>query len=163
MASTTTTQSSTCRIIKAPHPPAIVGKAVFLAGSIEMGKAVDWQAALTNKLSHLPITVLNPRREDWGGDWVQDMANEKFREQVQWELDCQDTADIIAMFFHPDTKAPISLLELGLYAASKKMVVCCPPGFYRRGNVQMVCHKFDIELVDTLDQLAEGVIRKLAV
>ncbi|KAJ6545564.1 hypothetical protein B0H19DRAFT_1167988 [Mycena capillaripes] len=57
-----------------------------------------------------------------------------FKEQVDWELDSQDRADFIAMFFHPYTKAPVSLLELGLYAPSGKMVVCCPEGFYRPGE-----------------------------
>jgi hypothetical protein len=53
------------------------------------------------------------------------------------------------------------LLELGLYAPSGKMVVCCPEGFYRRGNVQIVCDRFGIELVDTMEQLMERVIKKL--
>ncbi len=39
---------------------------IFLAGSIEMGKAVDWQTELTNKLADLDkVTILNPRRDDW--------------------------------------------------------------------------------------------------
>lgn len=43
---------------------------IFLAGSIEMGKAEDWQSELTNWLeSNCPkdvnLTVYNPRRDDW--------------------------------------------------------------------------------------------------
>ncbi|KAJ7267241.1 hypothetical protein C8J57DRAFT_1327100 [Mycena rebaudengoi] len=154
-------QERLARIFKAPQHVEMNGRSIFLAGSIEMGKAEDWQTALTNKLAHLPITIMNPRRVAWDGDWVQDISNPHFKEQVDWELDCQDRADVIALFFHPDTKAPISLLELGLYAASKKMVVCCPEGFYRRGNVQIVCARYGLDLVETLDQLAERVIAKL--
>ncbi|KAJ7089638.1 hypothetical protein C8R44DRAFT_751379 [Mycena epipterygia] len=102
----------------------ISGKSIFLAGSIEMGAVEDWQTGLTAKLAQLPITILNPRRNTWDGRWEQDISNPMFKEQVDWELDSQDSADVIAMFFHPDTKAPTSLLELGLYAPSGRMVVC---------------------------------------
>ncbi|KAJ7619795.1 hypothetical protein DFH06DRAFT_1235054 [Mycena polygramma] len=149
------------KVFKAPEPVTVQGKSIFLAGSIEMGAVEDWQTLLTANLSHLPITIMNPRRAAWDGSWAQDIANPVFKQQVDWELDGQDRADVIALFFHPDTKAPISLLELGLYAASGKMIVCCPEGFYRRGNVQIVCDRFGIELVDTMEQLTERVIKKL--
>ncbi|KAJ6459252.1 hypothetical protein C8R45DRAFT_1030887, partial [Mycena sanguinolenta] len=148
-------------LLKAPDHVTVSGKSIFLAGSIEMGASEDWQTALTANLAHLPITIMNPRRDAWDGSWEQDISNLVFKQQVDWELDGQDRADIIAMFFHPGTKAPISLLELGLYAPSGKMVVCCPEGFYRRGNVQIVCDRFGIELVDTMEQLTERVIKKL--
>ncbi|KAF8187960.1 hypothetical protein K438DRAFT_2150028 [Mycena galopus ATCC 62051] len=149
------------RVLKAPEHVTVSGKSIFLAGSIEMGAVEDWQTALTAKLAHLPITILNPRRDTWDGSWVQDISNPTFKEQVDWELDSQDRADVFALFFHPDTKAPISLLELGLYASSGKMIVCCPDGFYRRGNVQIFCERFGVELVDSTEQLAERVIKKL--
>ncbi|KAJ7183677.1 hypothetical protein C8R46DRAFT_1067614 [Mycena filopes] len=149
------------KIFKAPEHVTLTGRSIFLAGSIEMGTVEDWQTTLTAALAHLPITILNPRRAVWDGSLEQDISNSVFKEQVVWELDCQDRADVIAMFFHPDTKAPISLLELGLYAASGKMIVCCPEGFYRRGNVQVVCERFGVELVDTMEQLTEEVIKRL--
>ncbi|KAJ7610793.1 hypothetical protein FB45DRAFT_324608 [Roridomyces roridus] len=150
-------------ILKPPTVISIPGgrKSVFLAGSIEMGTVEDWQTILTHNLSHLPITIINPRRDEWDSSWVQDISNPTFKTQVEWELDGQDAADVIAMYLHPDTKAPISLLELGLYAPSGKMIVCCPEGFYRRGNVQIVCARFGIELVDSIDELTQRVIEKL--
>ncbi|KAF2456906.1 hypothetical protein BDY21DRAFT_364449 [Lineolata rhizophorae] len=150
-----------CHVCLPTAPPVIKGKSIFLAGSIDMGMAVNWQTAITSKLAHLPVTILNPRRDDWTWDWVQDISNTVFRDQVEWELDCQDRADVIAMYFDKNGKAPISLLELGLYAASGKMVVCCPEGFWRRGNVQIVCKKYGIKLVDTIDDLVECVVGKL--
>ncbi|KAJ7777049.1 hypothetical protein B0H16DRAFT_1301744 [Mycena metata] len=153
--------SDRAKVFKAPEHVTVHRKSIFLAGSIEMGSVEDWQTRLTAKLSHLPITIMNPRRDAWDGSWEQDISNPMFKQQVDWELDSQDRADVIALFFHPDTKAPISLLELGLYAASGKMIVCCPPGFYRRGNVQIVCDRFGVELVDTMEELTERVIKKL--
>ncbi|THV06298.1 hypothetical protein K435DRAFT_773274 [Dendrothele bispora CBS 962.96] len=163
----TTTVNATVTVCKPPQQPIIPDKSIFLAGSIEMGKAEDWQAKLTSTLSnldlayHLELTVLNPRRESWDPSWVQDISNPQFRGQVEWELDCQDRADVIAMYLHPDTKAPISLLELGLLAKSGKMVVCCPEGFYRRGNVQIVCKRYGISLVESMDELVQEVVKKL--
>ena len=68
---------------------------------------------------------------------------------MEWELDGLERADVIAMWFAPDTRAPITLLELGLHARRKKVVVGCPDGFWRRGNVEIVCARFGIPLVST--------------
>jgi len=114
---------------------------IFLGGSIEMGKAIDWQRDLIERLKDEFIIFLNPRRSDWDSSWTQEITNPQFKEQVDWELNGLETADIIVMVFDPNTMSPISLLELGLYASSKKMVVICPEGFWRKGNVDIVCEK----------------------
>lgn len=142
-------------VIKAPNDiHATRTPALFLAGSIEMGKAVDWQTELTNRLEHLEIAIFNPRRDDWDSSWKQDIKNDKFREQVEWELDALARANVIAMYFDPKTQSPISLLELGLYASSGKLIVCCPEGYWRKGNVDVVCANFRIPQVKTIEELA---------
>ena len=35
-------------------------------------------------------------------------------------------------------RAPITLLELGLFARSGKLIVCCPDGYWRKGNIEVV-------------------------
>ena len=55
------------------------------------------------------------------------------------------------MYFAPDTKSPISLLELGLFADRKDMIVVCPDGFWRKGNVEFVCKEYGIPLLNTLE------------
>jgi hypothetical protein len=123
---------------------------VFLAGSIEQGTASDWAKRIT-KLFEGEFDIFNPRRDKWDADLKQDISNKTFVEQVNWELDALDAADLIFMYFEPETKSPISLLELGLYAASGKLTVVCPDGFWRKGNVQIVCDRFDITLHESLD------------
>src|SRR5262249_13162647 len=59
-------------------------------------------------------------------------------------------------------KSPITLLELGLFARSGKLVVCCPVGFWRRGNIEVVCARYGIPLVDSLKALIDLVRRRLA-
>jgi hypothetical protein len=76
---------------------------VFLAGSIEMGGADDWQARLTAALGPQDVIVLNPRCDEWDVSWRQSIDEPKFREQVEWELDGLERADLIAMWFAPDT------------------------------------------------------------
>ena len=71
-----------------------------------------------------------------------------------------EAADIIAVYLHPGTESPVSMLELGLHARSGKVVVACPEGFLRRGNVQVVCQRLGIEIVDSLDRLASSLKRR---
>jgi hypothetical protein len=132
-------------------------RAVFLAGSIEMGVATDWQEALIRALADRDVAVLNPRRDAWDASWRQAIDNPQFREQVEWELDGLDRADVIAMWFAPDTKAPITLLELGLHARGGKLVVGCPDGYWRKGNVEVVCARFGAPLIDRWDAFVAAI------
>jgi hypothetical protein len=150
-------------ILKPPAPLSIPhGKrSVFLAGSIEMGQAEQWQAALENALADLDIVILNPRRDEWDATWEQTIANAQFRGQVEWELAGQEQASVIAMYFAPATRAPITLLELGLFARSGKVLVCCPDAFWRKGNVEIVCRRYQVPLVLGLPELVQRVRQRL--
>jgi hypothetical protein len=128
-------------------------KSVFLAGSIEMGKAEDWQSSLSKLFHDKGYNVLNPRREDWDSSWKQEFENPQFFQQVTWELNALENSDLIVMYFAPDTKSPISLLELGIYARSGKIRVVCPEGFWRKGNVDVVCQYYNIPLYTNFDTL----------
>ena len=61
-------------------------------------------------------------------------------------------------YFSPETKAPISLLELGAFK-DKECIVCCPEGFYRKGNVDIFCARYGIPLVHDLETLASLIQR----
>lgn len=80
-------------------------------------------------------------------------------------MDHGKMADVIVICFVPDTKAPISLLELGMYASlygkEGKVVVCCPQGFWKRGNVKIVCGRFGVGVVETVEELERVVRGKL--
>src|SRR3954468_23075688 len=134
------------RVVKPPAPLVLdTGAAsVFLAGSIEMGTAGDWQRQVELALDDLPVLVLNPRRDEWDATWVQSIDNPAFREQVEWELAGLERAAVVAMYFAPTTKAPVNILDLGLCARDGRLVVCCPEGFWRRGNVEVVCRRYGI-------------------
>jgi hypothetical protein len=124
---------------------------VFLAGSIEMGKAEDWQTSMGEYFVDKGFGVFNPRRKDWDSSWKQEYENPQFYQQVNWELDALERCNIILLYLVPDTLSPISLLELGLHAAHKDLYVVCPNGFWRKGNVDIVCNRYDIPLFDNLE------------
>jgi hypothetical protein len=108
-----------------PDAPMYYSFSVFLAGSIEIGAAVQWQKQLALLLLLLPITVNNPRRGKWDTTTTQEAKNAAFRAQVKWELTVLKKSDVICFFFDVNTKSPVSLLKLGLWACSGKVVVCC--------------------------------------
>jgi hypothetical protein len=135
-------------------------KSVFLAGSIEMGKAEDWQKTLGNKLIEKNFNVFNPRREDWDSSWVQHYRDPNFSQQVNWELNALKISDYVIMYLEPQTTSPISLLEFGLYAPSNKLFMVCPDGFYRKGNVDIVCSLYDVPLYNTINELLNNHIFK---
>lgn len=145
-------------IVKPPSPLPD-GFSVFLAGSIELGMAGNWQVFLEEQLSRVDLILFNPRREEWDGSWRQRMDDLNFREQVEWELSALEKADVIAMYFDPQTKSPISLLELGLFTRSGKMIVCCPQEFWRKGNVDIVCARYGVKQVEALQDLANEILR----
>ena len=72
-----------------------------------------------------------------------------------------ESVDVIAVYFAPRSESPITLLELGLFVSSKKVVVACPKEFWRRGNVEIVCNRYGVKFVENLDDLVEEVERRL--
>jgi hypothetical protein len=143
------------RVLVPPDPLSLAPgeRSLFLAGSIEMGAAAPWQDEVIEALRSVDAVILNPRRPAWDASWVQSIENPVFREQVEWELAAQELATLVLFYFAPSTRAPITLLELGLLARSGKLVVCCPEGYWRKGNVDVVCARFGVEQVASLEAL----------
>lgn len=125
---------------------------VFLAGSIDNGSAEDWQKYVVSQFEDCDnVAIYNPRRDDWDSTWECSIDNPKFKEQVEWELRHLDRCDYIIMYLSPTSIAPISLLELGLFSNKEDLIVVCPEGYHRKGNVDIVCDRFGITQLPTLD------------
>lgn len=140
------------QLITAPESLNILHTSVFLAGSIEQDVAEKWQDRVIEALANQNITILNPRRREWDASWVQSIENIQFKEQVNWELEALEKADIVVVYFDKNTKSPITLMELGLYANSEKeLLVCCPSGFWRKGNVDIVCERYNVQQYGSLE------------
>ncbi|KAI2633113.1 hypothetical protein GGS26DRAFT_67293 [Hypomontagnella submonticulosa] len=150
------------QVVSAPSRETHRGsKSVFLAGTTTRTDERDWREVLTESLADLPLTIINPYRKDWDSSWREDITCAPFREQTEWELDMQDKADIMVIYFHPITEAPISLLELGLCAKTKKAIVVCPKGYKKRGNVQVVCQRYGIEILESIVTVKQAIVNRM--
>ncbi|MCJ2181450.1 nucleoside 2-deoxyribosyltransferase domain-containing protein [Novosphingobium sp. 1949] len=135
---------------------------VFLGGTIDMGSAPDWQKQMIAALDNENVVILNPRRADWNPAWRPEADEPNFRQQVEWELAALDSADVIVLYLSPGSKSPVSLLEMGLHARSGKLIVLCPQGYWRKGNVDITAAKYGVEQVDDLAALIAATRRRIA-
>ena len=137
---------------------------IFLAGSIEMGKAEEWQKKIITSVTDKPYIFFNPRRDDWDSSWGQTKEDSRFVEQVQWELEALEVADYIIMYLDPNTMSPVSLIELGIHVKSGKLLVICPDGFWKKGNVDITCEFYKTKQLNSIDEfismLNSGELRK---
>lgn len=142
---------------------------IFLAGTTEFAA---WRRTFLDALGvlhragetpppHPSATVYDPFQPNWTGDWREDLGDACFRAQAEWELEKQEQAAVVVVFFDERAKSPVSLLELGLCARSGKAVVGCQRGYWKRGNVQAVCQRYGVPMADDLDGLVKLVADKL--
>lgn len=135
----------------------LYGKSIFLAGSIEMGYAIEWQKEIVELLKDEDIIILNPRRDNWDSSWTQSIDNPQFREQVEWELYGIENSTMVIMCFMPNTQSPISMLELGLCLKSTYVMVYCPKDFYRKGNIDVTCALYKVPVFDDFEVFKEKI------
>ncbi len=135
---------------------------VFLGGSIDMGHAPDWQKDMIAALAQDDVDILNPRRPDWNPKWHPEADEPEFHRQVDWELSALESADVIVLYLAPGSQSPISLLEMGLHARSGKLIVLCPQGFWRKGNVDITAARYGVQQVADLPALIAAVKARLA-
>lgn len=106
------------------------GPKIFLAGSINMGLARDWQSEVIKYIKEIwtdfDVTVYNPRR-------TEDFTPEMEEEQVAWEACMLQNADYILVHLAAEGGvSPMSLLELGLYMRDKKLYLSMEDGYPRK-------------------------------
>ena len=133
---------------------------IFLAGTIDMGNSEDWQKKVEYFFKdNDDVVIFNPRRDNWDSSWEQKITNPQFKEQVEGELNYLDNSDIIIFNFLPDSKSPVTMLELGLHVKDN-IYVCCPDDFYRSGNIHIICERYNIPLFKNLDELLINIFEK---
>lgn len=105
------------------------------------------------------VTVLNPRRLNFPMD-----NPAEARVQIDWERRALDDADIVLIWFCPETIQPIVLLELGAALMRRQYVhqqvyVGCHPDYKRVADVHLQCELADLPspVANTLGTLLEQV------
>ena len=129
-------------------------KKVFLGGTIDMGNSEDWQDKISSQLEG-SVLIMNPRREQWDSSWEQTKENKEFVAQVNWELFHLEKADYVIIYLAAGSASPISLLELGLHLKSGRVLICCPDGFYRKGNIDVTAEFYRNRVFTSLDEIVE--------
>ena len=127
-------------------------KVLFLAGTIDNGDSVDWQDEVESLVEggYPGWMVANPRRKDWDAE----ATAETIAEQINWELSWIEKADHVLLRFLPESKSPISLLELGLLLESKtpsQLSIFCARNFYRWMNVYITCGRYNVPIITATD------------
>lgn len=68
----------------------------------------------------------------------------------------------MVFYFDANATSPITLLELGYCIGSgKNIVVCCPDGYFRKGNVVITCRMAGIEPVNDYDEFVIAIKNKI--
>ena len=146
----------------------VIGKnpfRIFLAGTIDNGDSTDWQQELINTINGVelrrPTSIYNPRRKEWPSS----NDHREIDRQIEWELSHLEKADLIVMNILANSKSPISLMELGLFAREGRLMVFCPKTFYRYDNVRNVCKRYEVPLHTTnnIPYIAERVCKCIGI
>lgn len=138
---------------------------LFLAGGIT--GCPDWQKEAVDRLSDLPVTVMNPRRKNFS---VHD--KDVIFEQISWEFDMMTKADIVVFYFPSESICPIALYELGRFnvlslTSGQKVFIGVHPNYTRKDDViiqtrlangGVVCRDF-VHLIETLRLNIQNTIR----
>lgn len=138
---------------------------IFLAGSIEMGAAKDWQSMVAKEIEdYHDLLVLSPRRDDWNSDWdnLDPEPGTPLFEQIDWELRGLDQADLIYLYLAEDTISPISLLEMGLYH-HKISCVYIDDKYLRRANAVITANHFNMYHTNSEDEFFSVIHQDLTI
>lgn len=130
-----------------PLPEKAIGeKYVFLAGSMDADQTTNWRTQCITALEN-SHHIFDPTHKE------HDSLNKwEMKNHINWELDALNRADIIILNFLPNALSPISLVELGLYVPSGKLIVICPKEFYKNTYVTTLCKKYNTPIFLSTEQ-----------
>ena len=152
------------KYIEAPERYYTGDVSLFLAGGIT--NCPNWQQEMRALLKDLDIVVFNPRREDFPiGD-----PNATF-EQIKWEFEFLDRADMILFWFSRGSLNPIVLFEYGKWLMNtrnkenyKPIFVGIDPEYKRKQDVEIQTSLengyISIRIKYSLEDLANQIINE---
>ena len=165
------------RIIKPDHSNIIsVGYSIFMAGGISNCR--DWHAEYINQIKtelslytnyiddkipsggKLNVTLLNPRRTSF------DLHDKAMTEdQIKWEFNMLNQADLISFWFSNETLCPITLYELGYWlgVAKDKVIIGVDDNYQRIDDVKIQSRLagYDKPIFHTVSSLVCGIVDHL--
>jgi len=145
------------KLITAPSElPAIDNESVvlFLAG----GCNVPWREELVSHMFDLDkLLILDPTVDDWKSLGEEDIDNEQWVKQTDWEHNGLIRSDIRVFHFHPPSMCPISLLELGCFkvGGDKVTIVHADSGYEKASYVKHIARRYGLLEAETIKEIAE--------
>lgn len=124
---------------------------IFLAGSIDLKLSSNWREELIVKSGnhHFYFDPTNKNHDD--------LDQKQMENHIKWELDALCMADKIILNFLPNSTSPISLVELGLYVSTTKLIVVCPNEFYKSNYINILCKKYKTPLFNTINEALQVI------
>lgn len=155
------------RYVEAPERYYTGEVSLFLAGGIT--NCIDWQKEMVELLKDLDIVIFNPRRKDFPiGD-----PDATF-EQIKWEFEFLNRADMILFWFSRGSLNPIVLFEYGKWLMNtrnklnyKPIFVGIDPKYERKQDVELQTRFEDLHIRSriqySLEDLAKYIINELRI
>lgn len=119
-----------------------------MVGSMAARLDVNWRQTVADNFQekyHLLDPTNHNRLEDL-----------EIREHIKWELKGMEKSDYIIMNFLPNSLSPISMVELGMYIATNKLIVVCPKEFYKWRYIDTLCKEHNTPIFNELEELLNG-------
>ena len=127
---------------------------IFMAGGIT--DCPDWRKEVLELFNDYDIQLINPLRDNFDGY----DANRQI-EQIEWEFEHLEMADIILFYFCKETLNPITLYELGVCAAQDRNIfVACHPEYKRKLDViqQLSLIKPEVVVHESIKDMVDDII-----
>jgi len=131
---------------------------IFVAGGIS--NTANWQNSMIELLSDEGVVTYNPRREHYST-----LEPKLLVEQITWEYENLQKADMILFWFSNQTLCPITLYELGRWGNSshKTIFVGIEPGYLRQQDVEIQTKlaRPDVNIKYSVKELASEIKAEL--
>ncbi len=125
---------------------------VFLAGSMGGDENGTWRERIMSDLRD-EFVFLDPTCHNHAS-----LDADGMKKHIQWELDAMELADSILLRFLPESESPISLIELGLYTFTDKLIVVCPKAFYKYNYLNVLCEKYNTPFLDNMEEAKDYLL-----
>ncbi|TDS15165.1 nucleoside 2-deoxyribosyltransferase-like protein [Maribacter caenipelagi] len=129
-------------------------RSIFLAGSMDPKQEGSWRTKAIAEFRAMDIFDPTNMNHD-------NLNSEQMKHHVTWELDALELSDIILLNFLPNAQSPISLVELGMYVTSNKLIVICPKEFYKSGYIHTLCEKYNTPIFNNITEAKTLLINSL--
>jgi len=128
---------------------------LFLAGSMDIKGQTNWRERATEQFQAY-YHIFDPTHTNHSN-----LNDTEMSKHIKWEWEALNRSDLILLNFTAQAKSPMSLLELGMYISSGKIVVVCPKEFYQAHYINTLCTEHKVPIFESIDDILQTDIFQL--